>query len=386
MHFAGCLARGYSAVMIRWLTLFLLCLLWIPSVTHGAFDELPFSETVFKAKVLAVGQEGTREIPQTGLTESYQELTVVIVEGDRTGETITLENDSPVSLKEGSLFYLHRLPPIEDSPELWSVGEPDRSGVLTILLALFVLTALVTAGKAGARALLALAVSFAGIIWGLLPLLYAGWSPAITALLIGTLILAVSMFITHGINKGTVVALVGSVAALMFSALIAHLAVLAANLSGFVSDETVFLNFATDGALNLQGLLLGGILVGIIGVLNDVSVSQVHTVIQLREANPSISRTQLWQTSMKVGQEHLGAVINTLPLAYAGASLPLLLLFSTSPAPFSFIVNREIFSAEVIRALAGSIGLMLSGVIATGIAVLVLSEKGRGTITRPVNN
>lgn len=355
--------------------------IFLPLQSFAAFEELPFEETVFKAEVVSIQAEGVREIPQTGLTEEYQELTVVIREGERSGETLSLENDSSVMLNVGSRFYLHRLPPIEDSPELWSVGEPDRAPVLLILLGLFIVTALFTAGRAGARALVALLLSFAAIIWGLLPLLYAGWPPAVTALLMGTLILAVSMFITHGINKGTLVALVGSVVALGVSAVVAHLAVLSANLTGFVSDEAVFLNFATDGALNLPGLLLGGILVGIIGVLNDVSVSQVHTVIQLQEADPSISKSQLWRKAMKVGQEHLGAVINTLPLAYAGASLPLLLLFSASPAPFSFIVNREIFTAEIIRALAGSIGLMLSGVVATGIAVLMLSQKDRGTIT-----
>lgn len=366
------------------LTLAMLLVL-VPAHSFAAFEELPFDQTVFKAEVISIEAEGEREIPQTGLTESFQELTVVIREGERSGEILSLENDSSIMLSVGSRFYLHRLPPIEDSPELWSVGEPDRAGVLMILLGLFVVTALFTAGKAGARALIALAISFAAIIWGLLPLLYAGWPPAVTALLIGTLILAISMFITHGVNKGTVVALVGSVVALGVAAVVAHLAVLSASLTGFVSDEAVFLNFATDGTLNLPGLLLGGVLVGIIGVLNDVSVSQVHTVLALQEANPRMSKMHLWKKAMKVGQEHLGAVINTLPLAYAGASLPLLLLFSASPAPFSFIVNREIFTAEIIRALAGSIGLMLSGVIATFIAVLMLSQKDRGTIDASSN-
>src|SRR5690606_10549715 len=121
----------------------------------------------------------------------------------------------------------------------------------------------------------------------------------------------------------------------------------------FVSDEEVFLNFATSGALDLSGLLLGGILIGIVGVLNDISVSQVHTVAELRSASPNLSRRELWQRAMKVGKEHLGAVVNTLPLAYAGAAVPLRLIFASSEAPFSYIVNRELFSAEIVRILAG---------------------------------
>lgn len=352
-----------------------------PGSSQAAFTELPFSETVYKGEVERIVDAGEREVPQTGLTEKYQTLTITLLEGVRAGEVLMLENDTSILFEPGDRIYLHRLPPVEGSPELWSVGEPDRSGVYLVLLGLFVVTALVTAGRAGFRALIALGLSFAAIIWGLLPLLYAGWPPAITALLVATLILAVSMAITHGLHTSTYVALLGSVVALLVAAGIAQSAVYFAKLSGFVSDETVFLNFATDGALNLPSLLLGGILVGIVGVLNDVSVSQVHTVLEIKEANPKLATFELWTKAMKVGQEHLGAVINTLPLAYAGASLPLLLLFSTSDAPFAFIVNREIFSVEIIRALAGGIGLMLSGVIATFIAVVVLGRKDRGTIT-----
>jgi len=343
--------------------------------TDPTVTEPTFKDTVYKAEVVTIHAEGEQDVVGTGLRESYQDISVRIIEGDRTGEMVRLENDSGSLFSEGDQFYLHRLPATGDSPELWSVGEPDRGGMLLFLLGLFIAVTLLVAGMAGLRSLVALAASFALIIFALVPALSLGFPPAVTSIGFGVLILSVSMFVTHGVNRPTFVALLGSFAALTFAALLAQLAVTWGNLSGFVSDEAVFLNFQTAGAIDLTGLLLGGILIGIIGVLNDVSVSQVHTVVELHDANPTLSKTQVWRKSMKVGREHMGAVVNTLPLAYAGVSLPLLLLFSQSDAPFAFIVNREIFSAEIIRALAGSIGLLLSGAIATGLAVAVLVHK-----------
>ena len=307
-----------------------------------------------------------------------------ITEGPRAGEVVTVENDSTASLSPGDDFYLHRLPPtLEGETELWSVGEYDRTWVLLALVLLFVVVTVVVAGLAGLRALFALAGSFALIMLGLVPAIFSGVSPVVAAIGFGTLILTLNMFVTHRFNKASLVALLGSIAALLFAALVAQLAVTFSKLSGLSSDEAVFLNFMSHGGIDLTGLLLGGVLVGIIGVLNDVSVSQVHTVAELYDANPNLTRRSIWDRSMKVGREHMGAMVNTLPLAYAGVSLPLLILFSQSDAPLTFIVNREIFAEEVVRAVAGSIGLMLSGGIATLLAVVMLVPKTpHGTIEK----
>lgn len=339
------------------------------------FQDPPYADTVFKAVVVEILEEGTRPLEGLDRDEQFQTIVARITEGPRAGELVTVENDSTVLLNVGNHFYLHRLAPMGEEPELWSVGEPDRLWVLAALTALFIMVTVIVAGYAGLRSLFALAGSFALIGYGLIPSIFGGMSPVVAAVLFGTIILTLNMFVTHRFNKPSAVALLGSIAALLFAALVAQLAVIFAQLSGLSSDEAVFLNFAANGTIDLSGLLLGGILVGIIGVLNDVSVSQAHTVAELYDANPSLSRRSIWDRSMKVGREHMGAMVNTLPLAYAGVSLPLLLLFSQSDAPLTFIVNREIFAEEVIRALAGSIGLMLSGALATLLAVLMLVPK-----------
>lgn len=334
------------------------------------------NETEFKAEVLDVRGVGKEEVPGISRTSSYQDLTVRILSGTRNGESVFVRNDSALMFAEGDRLYVHLLEPHHEGGEVvWAIGEPDRSAVLLWMAAAFVLVTLLTAGVAGARALVALAGSLVIILFGLVPALSAGFPPAITCTVLAVCVLAFAMIVTHGANRLTFTALAGSMAALVVAAAVAETAVFAARLSGFVSDEAVFLNLATGGQLNLAGLLLGGILVGIVGALNDISVSQVHTVAEIYAADSSLSRTNLFRRAMRVGREHMGAVVDTLPLAYTGTALPLLLLFAGSSAPISFIVNREIFSAEILRILAGGIGLMLSGIVATAFAALVVSRK-----------
>lgn len=358
--------------------------LFLPALAC-AQEEPTFADTTFKAVVESVDDGGTRIVEGTDITETYQLLTVRIVEGARKGEVVSFENATPTQLEEGDRFYLHRVPGMFGEGDTWSVWDPDRSHVLITLTVLFIVVSVLVAGMAGVRSLIALALSFALIIFGLVPALSAGHPPVVTSILFGVVILALSMFVTHGVNRPTVIALLGSFVALVFAAFLAQVSVAAAKLSGLASDEATYLNFATAGSIDLIGLLLGGILVGIIGVLNDVSVSQVHTVAELYDANPELPRARVWQKAMKVGKEHMGAVINTLPLAYAGVSLPLLLLFSQSTASIDFIINREVFAAEIIRALAGSIGLMLSGAIATVLAVAFLAPKASVLSSKHIN-
>ncbi len=337
----------------------------------SAQEQQPFDETTFKAKVLSVESFGERSIAETRLSVSYQKLEVEIVEGVRAGEVHTVENTTTVSFAKGDQLYVHQTSALDGS-ELWSAGEPERSGVLLFLSLLFIAVTVFVAGMSGVRSLISLVGSLLAIIFGLLPLLSLGAPPVLTCVLFAVALLTFSMAVTHTWNKPTQIALFGSVVALVIGAIVAEVSVGLAKLSGFASDEATYLHFATGGALDLSGLLLGGILIGVVGVLNDVSVSQVHTVVELLEADPTLSRKSLWEKAMRVGKEHVGAVINTLPLAYAGAALPLLLLFATSNAPFLFIINREIFSAEIIRILAGGIALALSGAIATACAVWLL--------------
>lgn len=347
--------------------IFLLACVVSAPLSVGAQQE----EQIFKAEVVDVGMSGVRANEGTAISSEYQELFMRILEGARRGEEISFTNDSPLLLSRGEVAYV-RATKLQDGREVYAVLEPDRLPVLGVLAFIFVLFSVVLGGMAGLRSIISLALSFGIIICVLLPLLVSGAPPVLTSTLLAGAMLVLSMVVTHGARKETWVALLGSLAALLLAVVVAELAVVSARLSGFSSDEAVYLNFATDGTLDIAGLLLGSILIGIVGVLNDISVSQVHTVSELIKANPALSRKTALSQAMRVGREHLGAVINTLPLAYAGAALPLLLLFSTTTAPFLFVINREVFASELVRILAGGIALSVSGAIATLLAVLVL--------------
>lgn len=366
--------------------LLLLCiLLAIPSATY-AQTALPFEETTFRARVLSVESFGERSIAETRLSVPFQKISAQIIEGSRQGETLEAENTTSVFFAPGDIFYVHRLA-LDDGSGLWSAGEPDRRIVLAILGVLFIGVVILTASKPGLRALLSLVVSFGLLLFVLVPLLSAGAPPALTCVAIATLMLAISMIITHGYNTLTLLALSGSIGALVVGAGVTELAVTYAKLSGFVSDETTYLHFASNGSIDLSGLLLGGILIGIVGVLNDISVSQVHTVAEIKGTDQTLSRRAVLAKAMRVGREHLGAVVNTLPLAYAGAALPLLMLFASADAPILYIINRELFSAEIIRILTGGIALALSGVFATWFAVFWLTKENVPMVqSRHTNN
>ncbi|MFZ5364173.1 MAG: YibE/F family protein [Patescibacteria group bacterium] len=153
----------------------------------------------------------------------------------------------------------------------------------------------------------------------------------------------------------------------MFSVIFTNLT----KLSGFAEEETVYLVGLMGGDINLQGLLLAGFIIGALGVLDDITVSQVSTVQEINAANPNLSRSEIYKKAMRVGVDHIASMVNTLFLAYAGAALPLLLLFSFKQEPFltfGQVINHEIIATEIVRTLVGSIGLALAVPITTFLA------------------
>jgi len=147
-------------------------------------------------------------------------------------------------------------------------------------------------------------------------------------------------------------------------------------LSGFGSDASVYLNFATDGKLDFAGLLLGSIIIGILGVLDDVSITQSSVVQELKAANPALQGKELYTRAIRVGRDHVASLINTLALAYVGVALPLVLFLSTSEAPLGQLFNQEIVAAEIVRIIIGSIGVILAVPFTTALAAWWFGTRG----------
>ncbi len=329
----------------------------------------------WKAKVEKVVSEEKVLIPGTDTETVVQVLEARIMEGERSSEIISLQNDY-IPLKIGDTFFLNFLITI-DGREIFSVRDVDRRPTLIIFSLLFAFTILIFGGWQGLRALLGLFGTFLVIIYILLPLLLNGYPPVLTSTLIATVVLFLAIYFTHGFNRESTVAFTGTILAVSITSVLAFLSVKIGRLSGFASDEAIYLNFSTFGQLDLSGLLLAGIIIGVLGVLDDIAITQSAVVSELYGTNPNLSKKEVYNKALRVGREHAGALVNTLALAYTGAALPLLMLFSISESSIGMIVNQEVFALEILRTIVGSIGLVLTIPITTLIAVFVL-EKYKG--------
>ncbi|OGG85911.1 hypothetical protein A2392_00680 [Candidatus Kaiserbacteria bacterium RIFOXYB1_FULL_46_14] len=328
-----------------------------------AYEEL---QAILRAEVVTISDERTERIMGTEAMTTVQTVQARLLEGERSGDVVTFENDL-IMLKNGDRIYLSHLRDI-NGREIFILKDVDRGSGLLFLFGLFVALLLWFAGKQGLRALGSLLLSIIGIVFILLPALLAGYDPILMSLLISAVILALALFGTHGFNALSSIAFGGTVLAVLATSALAWLFVSGLRLSGYGSDASVYLNFATDGQLDLSGLLLGSIIIGVLGVLDDISITQASVVRELRAANNSLGSFELYQRALRVGRDHVGSLVNTLALAYVGAALPLVLLFSTSNAPLYFTLNQEVIAAELTRILIGSIGLILAVPITTAIA------------------
>lgn len=350
-------------------------------LTAGAQELIQDKVEIVKARVVEVLSQETKNVPGTDVQSVYQTITAEVLEGDQKGKVVTIENDFLV-LKEGDRFFLYHSIDGLDGRESYSVRDIDRRGVILGFIALFMAVVLIFSGKQGLRSILSLAGSFFVILYVLIPSLLQGYPPVLTSIGIAAVILFLAIFLTHGFNRESTVAFTGTVTAVILTGLLAFLGVTLARLSGFATDEAVYLNFSTRGTLDFAGLLLGGIMIGVLGVLDDIAVTQAAVVSELYNSASHLSKKDVYKKAIRVGKEHVGALVNTLALAYTGASLPLLLLFSTSESSMSSIINQEIFATEIIRTVVGSIGLILTVPITTLLAVYMLKGyKGKHTHT-----
>lgn len=354
-----------------------LSLFFIPLFLHAQeASVLKDIDITYTATVKEIISSENKDVANTGIVQKSQKLRVIFTEGEKKGETVTIEDDLFDS-KVGDKVFV-RYMKSSDGIEYYSIVEPNRLGVLLWLTLLFIFVVLLFGGKHGLYALLALVISFGGVFTLLFPRLLAGSDPIITSLLIAGLSLFVVMFFSHGWNRVTLSAYLGCVFAILVTIFLAKYAVIWAKLSGFADESSVYLNLATNGTLHFQSLLIAAIIIGVIGVVDDVAITQASVVAQLLDSNHTLSKWELYRRAMVVGKNHSAALINTLVLAYAGASLPLLLLLYTSKTPLLQLINMESVSVEIVRTIVGSIGLVILVPCATLISVFLIRKSDSG--------
>jgi uncharacterized membrane protein len=252
----------------------------------------------------------------------------------------------------------------------YSFSDFERRPPMLWLVAIFAGLVLLTSRWQGLRALAGLAASLGLIVFFVAPAILEGRSPTGVAFIGALAVMFVTIPLAHGIGPKTLAACLGTAVSLALALGLADLFIELSHLSGITSEEAVFLR-ATQEELSLQGLLLAGMVIGALGVLDDLTVSQSSTVIALRRANPSLGFQKLFRSALSVGHDHIAATVNTLVLAYAGASLPVLLVFSLADTSLGDAINFEAVAESVIGMLVGSIGLIAAVPITTALAALL---------------
>ncbi len=342
------------------------------------------------ARVVEVVVQENKIIPGTDTSALHQTIRAEILEGQLKGQVVQIENDY-LKLKEGEKFYLLHTTDWESGKDYFSVHEKYRLPSMLVLIAIFIFISLFFGRGQGLRGLASLIGSIVLIVFVLIPGILKGISPVFMTIAVSSVIIVLGSYVTHGFNKVTSAAVIGMILTVLITGTFAYFSVQFTSLSGYDSEESVYLTFNSRGSLDIVGLLFGGIMIGLLGVLYDAAISQAISVEELWKIAPHVSPNKIYARAIRIGREHIGALVDTLAIAYVGASLPLLLLFfQTSMENPLITLNREIFATEIVRIIIGSIGLILAVPITTLVAVKMLKgghahEIGESEINKEIN-
>ena len=331
------------------------------------------------------GQERLRAVvvdPDAGTDAAgLPQLIVRFIEGERAGEEMlavvhqtgmALPGTEPPRYEEGDEVIASVFTGAAGG--FATVDEPWRIPLLGWLVAGFSAAVLLVGGLRGARSLVALAFTLLVVGKVLIPLLLAGWPPLPLAIGAAAGVTVVTLLLTEGPRRTTLAAILGTAGALAVTAVLAHLATEAARFSSLQGSEEVgFLVVLLGEQVDLGGMLLAATILGALGVLDDVTVTQAAAVAELRASSPQAPRGEVFRRAMTIGRSHIAATVNTLVLAYVGASLPLLLLFAVGESSPLVAANQELLAVEVVRALAGSIGIVAAVPLTTAIAAFLVA-------------
>ncbi len=342
-----------------------------PEITGST---LGFGEDAVKAEVLAIVEEGSIQLGNH--TQTYQILDIKILEGEFEGQEMEVDYGKRQIRPEGlNLSAGNQI--------IVSVGQDPagnlntffmdfvRTGPLLWLFGTFVFFSVLISGWKGVRSLVGMGVSLGVILWYIIPQILAGKDPVLISVTGAFALLTVSLYLIYGWTLKTHAAVLGTLLSLVVTAFLADFFVDLTRLTGFGSEDALFLVQQSDVYINLQGLVLGGMLIGALGVLDDLVIMQASLTFELHNLNPAMKFKELYTRSMRVGQDHVAATVNTLVLAYAGAALPMLLLFSLGGEQIDNLLNLEFVTEEIVRTLVGSLGLITAVPITTVLTCLV---------------
>ncbi|KFU81775.1 YibE/F family protein [Amycolatopsis lurida] len=265
------------------------------------------------------------------------------------------------------------------NPASFQIVDFQRGTPLLLLAGLFALAVIVLGRWRGLAALAALGLSFLVLAFFVLPSILAGENPLLVAIAAAGAIMFVALYLTHGLSARTSVAVLGTLVSLVLIGILSAIFSAAASLTG-LDDSTSQLIGSLGHGIDARGLLLAGVVIGALGVLDDVTVTQTSAVWELRRANPSLGWRELYGAGLRIGRDHVGSAVNTLVMAYAGAALPVLLYTSLSGVGLGSILGAEDIAQEIVRTLAGSVGIVAAVPVTTVLAALIASREPQQTL------
>ncbi len=352
----------------------LLAIIFINPEATPADHALGYGVNTFQAEIIDIPEQGTITLGET--VQEYQVLSVRLLEGEFEGEELLVDygkrqlRPSGLNLQTGDLILV-TLGQLQDGSLTAYFTDYIRTRSLLILFGTFVVFSILISGWKGVRGLLGMIISLMVIIGYIIPQIIAGHDPVWVSVTGAFFLLTVTLYLVYGWTLKTHSAVLGTFISLIITAFLARYFVDLTHLTGYGNEDALYLMQQTAGSINIRGLVLGGMLIGALGVLDDLVITQASVVFELHTADPDLVFPELFRRGMRVGQDHVAATVNTLVLAYAGAALPLFLLFSLSGEPLSYLVNLEYVTEEIVRTLVGSLGLMAAVPLTTAIACAV---------------
>jgi uncharacterized membrane protein len=359
------------------LIFFLFCFLF-PVIASAETQSQPNQDQTFKARVTEIVEE-KKTTRDNGSISVMQKLKLKGLDGKWKDQEIVFDGTkydviAAKTYKVGDKVIVSYNKDSEGQ-DIFFIIDYVRQGWVYWLAIIFAIVVIVIGKLKGVRALIVLALTFFIILKFIIPKILSGSSPLLISIIGSLFILILAVYITEGLKRKSTLVIISVFISLLIIGLLSVLFTSLTKLTGFASDEALYLVGFASQTVNMQGLLLAGIIIGALGVLDDVVITQISLVQELKIANTQLSKKQLYTKAMKVGISHMASMVNTLFLAYAGASLPLLLLFSmSSSVGLSNALNNEMITTEIVRTLIGSIGLVLSIPIATLLGVWFIQK------------
>lgn len=371
--------RYYNFMFKRlFLLVILSSLLFVPAALaqDPATPIIP-KNTYTKGVVAEILEDAILDIE--GYKQPYQKVKVEITDGVDKGSFFEHEFQLPVNHRDPEKLHVGEKVVVvkvtRDGESEFYIAEKYRLPSVIWMFLGFFLLAIVFGGWKGFTSTLGLGISLIIIVSFIIPQIVAGRSPVWVSLVGGLFIMLFSLYLAHGFNKRTSVALAGTMITLFLAAGLSMLVVSFTKLFGMGSEESLSLLMGPLQNINLRGLYLGGIIIGALGVLDDITTAQSATVQEIHRADPTLSTSELYKRGSSVGREHIASLVNTLALAYVGASLPIMLIFTRTDFPLWVTFNSEFLVEEIMRTLVGSIALILAVPITTYLAAVVFGKE-----------